>query len=107
MVAYEGLYILCNSCGCYGHLTRNCTNKPPALTTPQQADAVETETSAPNPQETIIAPNNNEDAMKTNYIHGDWIYVERKKQLKKGGAHRNNKVALAKHKMTWMQRSLL
>lgn len=27
-VEYEGLHIICGACGCYGHVTRNCTQKP-------------------------------------------------------------------------------
>ncbi|KAL6534886.1 hypothetical protein OROGR_013561 [Orobanche gracilis] len=27
-IEYEGLHLLCKTCGCYGHLTRNCTTLP-------------------------------------------------------------------------------
>ncbi|XP_057451867.1 uncharacterized protein LOC130743650 [Lotus japonicus] len=28
-VEYEGLHLLCSTCGCYGHMTRNCTQPVP------------------------------------------------------------------------------
>lgn len=30
-VQYEGLHIICATCGCYGHHTRNCNQKPKEL----------------------------------------------------------------------------
>lgn len=30
-VEYERLHVICSCCGCYGHVTQNCTMKPPTV----------------------------------------------------------------------------
>ncbi|XP_019459940.1 PREDICTED: uncharacterized protein LOC109359700 [Lupinus angustifolius] len=34
-VMYEGLHVICKTCGCYGHVTRNCSSKPTVAPSPE------------------------------------------------------------------------
>jgi hypothetical protein len=107
-VQYEGLHIICAACGCYGHVTRNCTK------TPAPTEATE---KTPAPQEVMVndtlavparVPTQQQDAPTTTVIteqisgirindsqkqgnneggeindievHGDWMVVTRKKR---------------------------
>jgi hypothetical protein len=91
-VQYEGLHIICTQCGCYGHVLKDCVqikNKPIAEVvtttssttrentpvTPHQTQPVEkiTEENTPN-------MSYNGDEGDPNFLHGDWIRVERKKR---------------------------
>jgi hypothetical protein len=49
-VQYEGLHIICAACGCYGHVTRNCTKPTTTIEavekTPNQQEAIVNGTSA-------------------------------------------------------------
>jgi hypothetical protein len=49
-VQYEGLHIICAACGCYGHITRNCTKPTTTIEavekTPNQQEAIVNGTSA-------------------------------------------------------------
>lgn len=92
-VEYEGLHVLCGQCGCYGHVTRNCSMQPMSVevvagpsvkaTTPTNPDAQRTHAKL---QEPIIA---NDGAVIANATveadimeppHGDWLTVTRKKK---------------------------
>jgi hypothetical protein len=97
-VQYEGLHIICGSCGCYGHHTRDCksNNNKNSEQPPQPASTVEqaggrAETGA---GKKVTAPdimNHGNIAEKSvdvsgiiNEVHGDWLVVQRKKKNKKG-----------------------
>ncbi|MCH82243.1 hypothetical protein A2U01_0003044, partial [Trifolium medium] len=104
-VQYEGLHIICTSCGCYGHVGRNCTQKPPVTATEpsvQQPAATGNNSSTHNTtsvQEPFNADSGSGNAMNANQeipqtaqdtiisinegtkeIHGDWLLVTRKKK---------------------------
>jgi hypothetical protein len=107
-VQYEGLHMICSACGCYGHITRNCTKAPtmplPAEKAPatQQAfvgEASTTPTRVPTqqpaaPATSVIAEqisginindthnqgNNVVNGMNPIEVHGDWMVVTRKKK---------------------------
>lgn len=102
-VSYEGLHIICSSCGCYGHLARNCTAPPPSnqLASPEttlspvpgveetvQAVAEKTvpvvaenvtaqETEGENPE---LAFNASTPKQNPGETHGDWLVVTRRKR---------------------------
>lgn len=97
-VEYEGLHVICGSCGGYGHLTRSCsapvTVKPLEVATDTANNSAETETgntSQPAPiQEVnaIIVDDLKKDAIVGEYTtvvqrvdsHGDWLAVKTKKR---------------------------
>lgn len=99
-VEYEGLHRLCTSCGCYGHVTRQCQaarTQPPSPetvvqhpngTTMQgdgggqkaaQGDKDTTSVGKPSHQQPKSAPHTQDP------IHGDWLIVK-----KKNGKNRGN-----------------
>lgn len=90
-VSYEGLHIICSSCGCYGHLGRNCKKSPPK----EQATPPETTVTPPAPEmETEKGSTQNEkieaereeakkaipEAKDIGDIHGEWLVVTRRKR---------------------------
>jgi hypothetical protein len=96
-VQYEGLHIICATCGCYGHVTRNCT-KPSATneaaektTTHQEAivngspaaTARVTQQQQNAPDATIIAEQISgiriNDKINDIEVHGEWMTVTKKK----------------------------
>jgi hypothetical protein len=94
-VQYEGLHIICGSCGCYGHHTRDCKQDPgqktPANTT------TEHQGSRPDNIAVVMEPvidqnkekeNSQERGLgNINETHGEWLVVQRKKkQIKKGNS---------------------
>lgn len=114
-VEYEGLHILCGKCGCYGHVTRNCSLKPPpeeqesgvTTTTHMAGTTSEHDTSKDklsnpsvqqeqaNSKESIIA---NDKAINDKGVvlpetqespHGDWLVVARKKKQSTKNMERN------------------
>ncbi|CAJ2677327.1 unnamed protein product [Trifolium pratense] len=108
-VQYEGLHIICTSCGCYGHLSRNCKKKPqtpsplpPSSSSQQNTKAPTADTSSSNAAtliSPIIAPINVENIPNKEPIieeinediksHGEWLTVTRRR---KNQAHGNQGV---------------
>lgn len=114
-VQYEGLHIICSSCGCYGHYTRNCVqgvqlgqlNQQPTMSTIQPSptsmnkptkEVMQTRVEVgdhPTTEEEGDAntmenqkealSNNREKEDATMEMHGDWLVVTRKKR--NGGTH--------------------
>ncbi|XP_057432706.1 uncharacterized protein LOC130725505 [Lotus japonicus] len=105
-VEYEGLHLLCGACGCYGHLTRNCSASPVQTQPKQQAEGVpnaavavtvtevmtaQVDTPAgqsqgcetPNLQSAEIQGNNNVPEKCPDSAHGEWLKVERKRNKPK------------------------
>lgn len=110
-VEYEGLHVLCGKCGCYGHVTRNCSN---ILEAEKQVTSVSIDTQAAGgmavqgmqnmavpsdsqgptvhakSKETIIA--NDKTVIESTTVsaeikeqlHGDWMTVSRKKKPPQG-----------------------
>ncbi|MCH91040.1 hypothetical protein A2U01_0011964, partial [Trifolium medium] len=87
-VEYEGLHLLCQRCGIYGHVSRNC---PPtdnakkhteADTSVKAAGGVETTV----PSVTESPPNTDMESNKNDInnedLYGDWLVVNRKKNRK-------------------------
>ncbi|PNX93227.1 hypothetical protein L195_g016378 [Trifolium pratense] len=101
-VEYEGLHIICYSCGRYGHHARNCMHRPaqpppaamPSQELPQNKndEAINVEDLGKeimehNDDSTVMSPKKlleNNDAIKSinvqNNVHGDWMVVSRKKR---------------------------
>nr|KYP37853.1 Transposon TX1 uncharacterized [Cajanus cajan] len=87
-VEYEGLHLLCSSCGCYGHVLRNCphaarsesmatgvgeketTEQPPRVPTHSEGSAAQTGEKSDPHVKGGIAPD----------PHGDWMIVKRRNQ---------------------------
>lgn len=77
-VAYEGLHLLCNKCGCFGHIGRNC-NHPPELLVVETKEVKEVTVekqhaegdTAPNPKPTKEGDQN----QRGENLYGDWISV--------------------------------
>lgn len=95
-VAYEGLHVICNSCGCYGHVTRNCTSPvtPSASYTTTTFKPGEEQVAASAGGTTISSQVENllgsfEGTTKPDAIHGDWITVTKKKRTNKGVVNKN------------------
>jgi hypothetical protein len=116
-IQYEGLHLICTSCGCYGHLGRNCTQTPTTATaepTGHQSPIVTNHPPPPPqsnpPKDTLNADAGNEKELMTNNIdsqtvqetisnidegikelHGDWLLVTRKKkQTNSSTSHKSN-----------------
>lgn len=99
-VEYEGLHIICAHCGCYGHLLKDCPNKPPMVTTEegtsgvQQQPVGESEKISENPN--LVAQyqgDSNHDKIEE-VMHGEWLVVARKKRNNKyAGGEKNKDVA--------------
>jgi hypothetical protein len=91
-VEYEGLHRICSTCGCYGHLTRQCTVKatPENYKTPEKNKTpVNTTATTTTTADVNVAPNTGSVAeivgtTVTNINqdkgedHGDWLVVKRK-----------------------------
>jgi hypothetical protein len=110
-VQYEGLHLICTSCGCYGHLGRNCSTMPAKNNTtmpPSQPaetnfheDSQKPQQPGPNSIDSQLIPESqngkaitvftqeslaNDDriicnAGENNELHGDWLVVTRKKRV--------------------------
>lgn len=93
-VAYEGLHILCSACGCYGHLTRNCTVLPAkkcgAGTSVDKSSSNGIGNHLPQDQEIHVNHANNISVQSPSEVHGEWIIVIKKKPQNKGGAHKKD-----------------
>jgi hypothetical protein len=91
-VEYEGLHLLCKSCGIYGHVARNCPTasardeKKSKVSSAKEANDVVEGTSKIS--ELMVAPTNimlnkegsqAEAEFKANDLYGDWLVVNRKK----------------------------
>ncbi|PNY14872.1 ribonuclease H, partial [Trifolium pratense] len=83
-VEYEGLHLLCKSCGLYGHVARNCPSKnvvtdsiPEVNVGVVNANGGTPETAAPSssPKES----SQNDATLKKDDLYGDWLVVSRKK----------------------------
>lgn len=120
-VQYEGLHLICTSCGCYGHLGRNCPTKPvptnPAGPPSQHAaanshgESSQTQHSMPTTTQLIPDPENgkavsifpnkssahNDKIISNdegnNELHGDWLLVTRKKRILIGPTSNSTKSA--------------
>jgi hypothetical protein len=97
-VQYEGLHIICGSCGCYGHHTRDCkatpVQQPPANQTVVNHD--EQPASNNGRKEPPSAPDR-EGAKSVgekfgiiNTTHGEWLVVQRKKNNKSNKSKSSN-----------------
>jgi len=106
-VQYEGLHLICTQCGCYGHTLKDCTAQqktatvvPEETTTPVTAasEIVAVTVTSENGKEVIaenVSSENSEGIIKENpvktdsiydkpdFMHGEWIKVERKKRSNK------------------------
>ncbi|XP_020211516.1 uncharacterized protein LOC109796245 [Cajanus cajan] len=87
-VEYEGLHLLCSSCGCYGHVLQNCphaarsesmatgvgeketTEQPPRVPTHSEGSAAQTGEKSDPHVKGGIAPD----------PHGDWMIVKQRNQ---------------------------
>jgi hypothetical protein len=90
-VEYEGLHLLCKSCGMYGHVARNCPTKISSqekVSTTTLGGAPEKPTiteSAPKDQPNLES-SDMEAKTKEDELYGDWLVVNRKRnQGKKPG----------------------
>ncbi|KAK7243144.1 hypothetical protein RIF29_37931 [Crotalaria pallida] len=121
-VEYEGLHLICATCGCYGHLSRNCTKappKPPVVEVPVHGEGGFLNLVTPDPglvanQSGDTTPEITAEVSKENpeeQLHGDWLVVRRRK---KGGSEKkkglvgekskeNNKQSLAEGKASQQQ----
>ncbi|KAL6527507.1 hypothetical protein OROGR_016597 [Orobanche gracilis] len=92
-VEYEGLHVICSNCGCYGHVTRNCTVAKPTINNTVAVDSSKegvhggSQTVEEGDKAVINDNNNQPDSVQlvTPEIHGDWLVVTRKKRSGKGG----------------------
>ncbi|XP_045798137.1 uncharacterized protein LOC123892394 [Trifolium pratense] len=101
-VQYEGLHIICTQCGCYGHLLKDCaqTKKKPVTEVAKTANSPATEGTPVTPPQTQIEAKITEDSAwnmvpnreegDPDFLHGDWIRVERKKRGNKFNASNNS-----------------
>ncbi|XP_045792034.1 uncharacterized protein LOC123886793 [Trifolium pratense] len=107
-VQYEGLHMICATCGCYGHITRNCTKVPAVKTTTEKAHvhqeangggimaapAKDHMQQQPTPAAAIITEqisgiriddtqkqrDHEESGVDAIEVHGEWMVVTRKKR---------------------------
>ncbi|XP_029130018.1 uncharacterized protein LOC109812344 isoform X2 [Cajanus cajan] len=106
-VEYEALHIICSSCGCYGHVSRNCHSKASSQTTthiptvPVDKDGDHVEVGGggvsnvgggEKPRGSTVVPNsvsgNSEppgvnkghDDANIDLVHGEWINVTKRKK---------------------------
>jgi len=94
-VQYEGLHIICTTCGCYGHLYRDCTEKKNEVTMSngsgtQQVESIpksDSSNHAQNHMQTrnvsenqVIDPPSNTLTDEENNLHGEWLTVTRRKK---------------------------
>ncbi|KAF9667294.1 hypothetical protein SADUNF_Sadunf15G0007800 [Salix dunnii] len=99
-VEYEGLHIICNACGCYGHVARNCSSKNNVQMQSQgsaehdnrkvSAEDIPTnmveEGELPNRIISNMAPVNQVTRSSPQALHGDWLVVTRNRKVNsKGG----------------------
>lgn len=88
---YEGLHRICTTCGCYGHLTRECKqslgSKSAAPMIRQAAGVMSENSNAATSllknlvvNEAINLGGSNKSKMEENKepVHGDWLTVKRK-----------------------------
>lgn len=110
-VQYEGLHLICTSCGCYGHLGRNCSVMPAKSNTTapphhqaaanSHGESQKTQQAGPTTIEAQLTPENNngtavsfssQQSLANNGtiisndgehqdLHGDWLLVTRKKRI--------------------------
>ncbi|CAL0309743.1 unnamed protein product [Lupinus luteus] len=87
-VMYEGLHVICKTCGCYGHVTRNFSSNttvaPPLETgtTEEQVLNVAGENYGKNDEH----PSNSTTITNSLENYGEWLTVTRKKRLPKKNA---------------------
>jgi hypothetical protein len=98
-VEYEGLHLLCQRCGLYGHIARNCSSSSnETATVHTEVDTRLKVGGSPNPPSTADTPITekavNDTEIKGQDLYGDWLVVSRKKNLgKKSRPHlHGNKV---------------
>ncbi|KAB5524204.1 hypothetical protein DKX38_021953 [Salix brachista] len=99
-VEYEGLHIICNECGCYGHVARNCSSKNNVQMQSQgsaehdnrkvSAEDIPTnmveDGELPNRIISNVAPVNQVTRSSPQALHGDWLVVTRNRKVNsKGG----------------------
>ena len=91
---YEGLHIIYTTCGCYGHLHRDCTKKKNEVTMSngsgtQQVEFVPKSDSSNHAQnhmqtqnvsEQVIDPPSNILTNEENNLPGEWLTVTRRKK---------------------------
>jgi hypothetical protein len=104
-VEYEGLHLLCATCGCYGHLSRNCGVSPvniftngvavekPSATTP--AEESPTEVTLPDKITSVTLNDQLESTLAVNHgavtdtqlcsltAHGEWLTIHKPKRKPK------------------------
>lgn len=104
-ISYEGLHMICSTCGCYGHLTRNCKAPPPQPPPPPPETTKEPEKS----DEMLGTEGEREEpddkqkgafnaaplTQDTGEIHGDWLVVTRRKRSPKVPPKNNSLAHLA------------
>ncbi|KAB5524180.1 hypothetical protein DKX38_021929 [Salix brachista] len=99
-VEYEGLHIICNECGYYGHVARNCSSKNNVQMQSQgsaehdnrkvSAEDIPTnmveDGELPNIIISNVAPVNQVTRSSPQALHGDWLVVTRNRKVNsKGG----------------------
>jgi hypothetical protein len=89
-VQYEGLHTICGACGCYGHHTRDCKEKPVQPTPPEQTVTHQGGQPESNTGRKEPDPNQNKEGINSlgkesaagTETHGDWLVVQRRKGKK-------------------------
>lgn len=104
-VEYEGLHRICTNCGCYGHMTSDCTTEitvevrkvtQPPVEEDQDADkaanlVTDSPTSPQNNDAAVIdTTNNGNNIQEVGPLHGDWIIVKKKKGKNRAPNQLNN-----------------
>ncbi|XP_020240070.1 uncharacterized protein LOC109818934 [Cajanus cajan] len=87
-VEYEGLHLLCSSCGCYGHVMRNCPTSARHESTEKgvgEKEAMETLSGETKHGADSVAQTGEQSALHareeiTPDLHGEWLIVKRKNQ---------------------------
>lgn len=106
-VEYEGLHLLCKSCGVYGHVARNCTQKIVKDHTAASGDVVNGSSgSTPTTLAGETSPSANHSNLescdmgeiKGDDLYGDWLVVNRKKNQGRKSRLKNQEIFVSSHK---------
>nr|KYP44952.1 hypothetical protein KK1_033533 [Cajanus cajan] len=112
-VEYEGLHLLCASCGCYGHVLRNCQHAAQSESVANGVGEKETvvQSSGDPPRSAGSGDENGDQSIPhsqggiTPDLHGDWLIVKRRNRkptlgrpLSKGRSPSHNGTAEANAK---------